>query len=100
MYAMCDTAASIILDYIQEHLFSPSLSWDKREFKRRSYQQWTAHEIIERILDHPFDPPLTTIENFLFEMYFYACFSGEDEERTFIFQTAVETAEEIVLLFV
>lgn len=100
MYAMCETAASIVLEYIQEHLFSPSLSWDKREFKKRSYEQWAAHEIIERILDHPFDPPLDTIENFMFEMYFCACFSGDDEDRTFIFQTAVETAEEIVLLFV
>ena len=96
---MCDTAASIILDYTQEHFFSHSLSWANREFKKRSYQQWAAHEIIERILDHPFDPPLDTIENFSFEMYFYACFSGEDEERTFMFQTAVETAEEIMLLF-
>lgn len=32
---MCDvdTAVSIIQQYIDEHLFSPSFSWDKYEFK-------------------------------------------------------------------
>lgn len=97
---MHDLAVSLILDFVQKHLFPPAFSWDKYEFKKRSYQQWAATEICERILDHPFDLPLDTIENFMFEMYIYACFSDEDEHRTFIFQTAVETAEELALLFV
>lgn len=52
---MCDvdTAVSIIQQYIDEHLFSPSFSWDKYEFKKRSYQQWAAYEICNSILDHP-----------------------------------------------
>ncbi len=88
------------MDFVHEHLFSPSLSWDKYEFKKRSYEQWAAMEIIERIMDKPFDSPIDTIEKFMFEMYYCACFSGDDEPRTFIFQTAVETAEELALLFV
>lgn len=92
-------ATSIIQEYIQKHLFSPSFSWDKYEFKKRSYQQWAAYKICERIMDHPLDPAIDTIENFMFEMYVYACY-GEDESRTFIFQQAVETAEELALLFV
>ncbi len=98
MYA--SDAASIILEYMDMHLFPPTFHWNKFEFKKRSYQQWAAYEIIERILDHPFDRALDIIENFMFEMYIYACCSDEDEHRTFIFQTAVETAEEIILLFV
>ena len=99
---MCDvdTAVSITQQYIDEHLFSPSFSWDKYEFKKRSYQQWAAYEICNSILDHPFDDPIDTIDRFMFDMYMYSCFGGEDEQRTFIFQTAVETAEELVLLFV
>lgn len=96
---MCDIAVSIILDYVREHLFSPSFSWCKYEFMKRSYEQWAAYEIIERIMDHPLDPPIETIESFMFEMAMYACY-GEDEQRSFIFQTAVEVAEEIILLFV
>ena len=98
---MCDasTAVSIIQRYVGEHLFSPSFTWPKYEFRKRSYQQWAAYEICHRILDKPFDDPITVIENFMFEMAMYACY-GEDEQRSFIFQSAVETAEELSLLFV
>ena len=92
-------AVAIIQEHIRMHLFSPSFSWDKYEFKKRSYQQWAAYEICDRILDHPLDTVFDVIDNFMFEMYIYACY-GEDEPRTFIFQTAVETAEELALLFV
>lgn len=97
--SMCDVAIAIIHEYIKEHLFSPSFSWPKYEFKKRSYQQWAAYEICDRILDKPFDTPIEVIENFIFEMAMYACY-GEDEQRSFIFQCAVETAEELILLFV
>ena len=50
-------------------------------------------------MDKPFDDPITIIENFMFEMAMYACY-GEDEQRSFIFQNAVEAAEELSLLFV
>lgn len=98
---MCESevAVSIIQEYIDRHLFSPSFSWPKAEFEKRSYEQWAAYEIISRIMDRPFDMPICVIENFMFEMAMYACY-GEDEHRSFIFQTAVETAEELILLFV
>lgn len=98
MYA--SDSVSIIQEYVKEHLFEPSLSWGKHEFKKRSYEQWAAYEICERIMDHPLELPLDIIEEFIFEMYMFACASDEDEARTFIFQTAVETADEIALLFV
>lgn len=98
---MCDvdTSVSIIHKYADKYLFSPSFSWDKYEFRKRSYQQWAAYEIINRIMDNPLDAPMDTIEKFIVEMAFYACY-GEDEHRSWIFQTAAETAEEIILLFV
>ena len=98
---MCDarTAVSIIQRYVGEHLFSPSFTWPKYEFRKRAFLQCAAYESCLRILDMPFDDPFTVIENFLFEMAMYACY-GEDEQRSFIFQSAVETAEELSLLFV
>lgn len=98
---MCDVdvAISIIHDYINKHLFSPSFSWCKYEFEKRSYSQWAAYEILNRIMDQPLKDPITVIEGFIFETAMYTCY-GEDEHRSFIFQTAVETAEELILLFV
>lgn len=97
---MCDSelAISIIQEYIEQYLFSPSFSWPENEFKKRSYAQWAAYEIVHRIMDKPFELPVYVIENFMFEMVMYAYY-GEDEQRSLIFQTAVETAEELVLLF-
>lgn len=98
---MCDMeiAVQIINEYIQEHLFEPSASWPKYEFAKRSYAQWAAYEIVHKLMDHPFEDPIIVIESFMFEMGMYAGIS-EDEERSWIFQIAVETAEELILLFV
>lgn len=99
---MCDvdTAVSIICEYAREYLTSPSFDWPKDEFSKRSYQQWAAYEIIHRIMDHPFTDPVYIIEEFMFEMAMYTGYGEEDETRSFIFQYAVETAEELILLFV
>ena len=96
---MCDVAITIIHEHIKECLFSPSFSWSKYEFKKRSYQQWAAYEVCNRIMDKPFDAPIAVIESFIFEMAMYAYY-GANEQRSFIFQCAVETAEELILLFV
>lgn len=96
---MIDIAVEIIREYVQENLFDPTISWDKYEFKKRSYSHWAAYEILNRVIDHPLDAPLDTIENFMFEMTMYACCS-ENKQRILIFQTAAETAEEIALLII
>lgn len=93
-----EIAVSIIREYIDQNLFSPSYSWPKDEFKKRSYSQWAAYEIINRIMDKPFDMPICVIENFIYEMTAYT-YCG-DKYNNFIFHTAIETAEELILLFV
>ena len=96
---MIEIAVDTIREYIQENLFEPSFSWDKREFETRSYSRWAAYEVLNRVIDHPIDAPLDTIENFVLEMAMYAHY-GKNEHRSFIFQIAFETATEIALLLV
>lgn len=96
---MCDIAVSVIQEYIYEHFFCPVSTWDECEFRKRCYQRWAAYEIMHRIMDHPFDPPLRTLEEFVIECSMYAT-CGENTNRNFIFICAVETAEELSLLFV
>lgn len=98
---MCDvdTAISIICEYAKKYIVDPSNDWPKDEFSKRSYQQWAAYEICHRIMDHPFDDPINIIEEFMFETGMYA-YCYENEIQSFIFQSAVETAEELLLLFV
>lgn len=99
--AMCDvdTAVSTIHRYIDKHLFSPSASWEKCKFQKRSYQQWAAYEICDRILDKPFDDPIVVIDEFAMEMSVYAS-HGTDDFRKLIFENAAEIAEDLILLFV
>ena len=92
---MYDAAITIINEYIDKYLFSPSFSWPKYEFKKRSYQQWAAYEICDRIMNHPFEDSITVIENFMLEMSMYACY-GKDKYRNVIFQFAAETAEDVI----
>lgn len=92
-------AAEMIHEYIQEYLFAPTASWSEYEFERRSYSRWAAYELVDQIMDRPLDAPIDTIEKFMFKMAYYA-YCSVDERRCRIFQTAVETAEELVLLFV
>lgn len=92
---MYDEAITIINEYIDKYLFSPSFSWPKYEFEKRSYQQWAAYEIYDRIMDHSFEDPITVIENFMSEMSIYACYE-KTKHRNVIFQFAVETAEDLI----
>lgn len=100
-FSLCDadTAVMIIQQYIDKRIFTLSSLLDGYEFKKKSYQQWAACEACHRIMDHPFDDPVTAIESFMLEMDMYACY-GEDEPRSFIFQSAAETAAELISLFV
>lgn len=95
----CEKAAEIIFNYIDSFLFEPAANWPDKEFQKRSYSRWAAYELIERIMDHPLDAPIDTIDKFVLEMdYFASCF--ESKNGTFIFQTALETANDLILLFV
>ena len=92
---MYDEAVLIIKEYVEKNFVGPSFLWLNNEFKKRSYQQWAAYEICDRIMDHPLDDPCTVIENFLFQMTIYEYYKPNTDSH-FIFHTAAETAEELL----
>lgn len=93
-----DEAIVAIREYMDEHLFEPQISWSKQLFMERSYERWTAIELLQLIMDRPFDPPDMVIENFIFEM---ASYSQIEELSTghSMFAVAARTAEDILYLF-
>jgi hypothetical protein len=96
---MCSTDAAIpiIEKYILDNLFAPEIDWDDYEFKKRAYQRWAAYEICNRIMDRYTDDPIDVIENFIFE---WSAYTGNNRVYEFIFNTAIEVANEILLLLV
>lgn len=46
-----DHAIFMIRKYIDTYLFEPKKSWPDRYFLERSYERWTADEIIARLIE-------------------------------------------------
>ncbi len=85
-------------------MFEPPLSWSNHEFKKRVYQRWAAEAICKIIIDNPFEDPIDTIELYITEMEIFKLQSEEHKTKgvdsTFIFATAIETAEDLIQLLV
>jgi|GEM_PF-5348644 len=64
---MNDSAVRSVKVYLRQHLFSPQRNWPKYYFDERSYSQWAAYEIIER-LEHSEKDPYKIIQSFISEM--------------------------------
>lgn len=93
-----ELAAAKLVGFIEEHLFAPEASWDQHQFEKRSYQRWAAFELLERIMDHPLEEPEMLVEEFIITAGFYSGMNA-DSKTGFLFETAKETAEDILQLF-
>lgn len=96
--SMNEIAIQVIMDYVEENLFEPQNNWPKDIFEERAYSRWAAFELINRIIDHPKDPPDIVIENFIFEMIRFS-HETENREKCRVFTIASEVAEDIIYLF-
>jgi hypothetical protein len=96
---MNDIAIRLILEYVEKYLFDPTLNWPREEFEKRSYSRWAAYEIIESIMDHPFEQPIDVIDDFYMRMIIFGR-AAEGTKREAIFSCAADAAEEIALMFV
>lgn len=95
---MNDVAVSITMRYIDENLFEPRIRWSKVEFSRRSYARWAAHEILEVLMDHPFDDSEILIEDFIIKMFYCIHVAENNDKSSFVFVTAIDVAEDILFL--
>lgn len=95
---MNEVAIQEIMNYVEENLFEPQKNWPKDIFEERAYSRWAAFELIDRIMDHPLDPPDMIIENFIFEMIKLS-HNTENREKCRIFSIASDVAEDIIYLF-
>lgn len=92
-----DIAMQALLDYLRES-DEPKIFWTQRHFEESCFSRWAAAELIEAILDHPFDDPEDIIEQFALKMIFYSAVAdGTDEGR--IFSIAADFADECLTLF-
>lgn len=96
---MNEVAIDIVLNYINRELFEPDHRWPEDIFERRTYSRWAAYEVLERIMDHPYDDPSIVIEKFWLEIG--VILNGEhDLKKHRMFSIAKQTIEDIGRLFV
>lgn len=96
-FDMNETAIQKVINFIDEFLFEPTGRWPVEMFEERAYSRWAANEIIQRLLDCPFDAPEEVISRFIFEMSMNS-HMATDEKKQRIFQIASETAMDILIM--
>ena len=96
---MDDEAIATIIKYINEKLPEPDIKWTKEAFDTRTTERWAAFEIIERLMDRPFDMPDMVVYDYMIKMSVYSYYH-DNTERKYIFRVASNTAEKILNLFV
>lgn len=95
---MSTEAAQKLLAYIEDYYCAPPFAWHKQLFEEMTYSRWAALEIVERLMDHPLDPPETVVEDFLLRVALYSQVAKTPTQQR-IFSIAEDTAEDILLFF-
>ena len=91
-----DVVISEITKYLNDVIFEPQANWPRFFYDRRVIERWTASEILTMVVDRPEIDPLNIMETFIGRMKIYRDLEGKASEK---FSIAVETAEDVILLF-
>lgn len=92
---MNEHALSSIFRHIEEHLFEPGKKWPVDVRADRAYSRWAAYEIIQLLMDNPFEDPRMLIEEFEIKMIAYS--EVYDSHGGFnMFTIAADTANDIL----
>jgi hypothetical protein len=86
------------MGYINEYFIEPDGRFPKRLFEEMSYARWAAFEIVELLMDRPYDSPDEVVGDFLLRMALYSQTANTPEKKR-IFSIGENVAEEILSLF-
>lgn len=106
---MDETAVLTIQKYIDDYLLEPRSNGPRRYLDQRSYSRWAAYEIQNRIIDEvsrlpphitgrDLVSPIDVILEFISDMDYYHSLS-DNKQSNLIFSIAIETAKNILYLF-
>lgn len=93
---MNERCVDIIIDYIEHSIGEIDDIWPEHIFEYRANERWAANEILERVMDHPFDDAEIIVEEFYLEMLLYEK-ETKWEHKKRIFSTAQATADKILI---
>jgi len=103
-----DIAVSVVNDYMSLNPFCRETPdpYDKKVFSYHSYAKWTANEIIERIFKQddvtpPWDfiDPVDIIVGFIDEISSYLSECPDDSDAAVMLTAVIDTATDILRMF-
>lgn len=94
---MNETAIQKIQQALEENLFEPNKGWSDYIFEERSYARWAAYEIMNRIMDRPYDDPEIIVEEFALMIAKLGSETRVSTKRR-IFLIAYQTAADILTI--
>lgn len=94
---MCEDAIAKLFQCLDENLREPTGWWPSNEFEERVMARWTVYELIDQLLDRPYDDPFLIVQEFMLDMMRLACQTRyENKRRTF--EIACSTAEDVLTI--
>lgn len=94
---MCETAIGKLFECLDENLKEPVGWWPEDEFEERAMARWAVYEMINKIIERPFEDPKDVVYDFLLEMMGRASTANsEQKERTYTI--ACDTAEDVLTI--
>ena len=94
---MNEQAIFTITNYMNDRLFEPQSNWPTYIFEERSYSRWVAQEIIQRLMDRPYESPESVIEDFMLRSDIYATYK-DGSRLGRIFAIAANVSDDILHL--
>ncbi|WP_297183047.1 hypothetical protein [uncultured Phocaeicola sp.] len=88
-----DYILSVIREYADECLKEPVWHISRDWFKQISYSRWAVDEILKRIEESKFTPPIMVVEDFIRKMDDFSC---KNKKTSIIFSVAHDMAENIL----
>lgn len=86
-----------LLECLNENLVEPNYFWPEDMFEEQSYARWAVYELIDLLMDRPFQDPRDVIEDFILRMYWLKS-TTEVDEKIKLYEIAIETAKDVLTI--
>lgn len=94
---MNERAIYRLLECLEENLVEPNYFWPQDMFEEQSYARWAVYEIINMLMDRPFQEAQDVVEDFILRMCWLKS-TTEVDQKIRLYEIAIETAKDILTI--
>lgn len=94
---MNERAIYRLLECLEENLVEPNYFWPQDMFEEQSYARWAVYEIINMLMDRPFQEAQDVVEDFILRMCWLKS-TTEVDQKIRLYEIAIETAKDVLTI--